>query len=150
MLALSSHLRLRLEVSKAGRTPACVKTCNSQDTMSATWCKERSTVETNEIMKTAAHRSESRCWRQLLSLLSRVLMLVLTQLVCGRPNLWVVVSGTTLRHKVKKIKIKYNNLSSNIWNRHFQHYHLITLIGHKYMKRIKEKTLGQQRCTSLS
>jgi hypothetical protein len=33
--------------------------------MSATWRKERSTVETNEIMKTAAHRSESWCWRQL-------------------------------------------------------------------------------------
>jgi hypothetical protein len=46
--------------SKAGRTPACVKTCNSQKTMSATWRKERSTIETNEIMKTAAHRSESR------------------------------------------------------------------------------------------
>jgi hypothetical protein len=51
--------------------------------MSATWRKERGTVETNEIMKTAAHRSESWCWRQLLSLLSHVLMLVLTQLVCG-------------------------------------------------------------------
>jgi hypothetical protein len=48
---------------KVGRTPACVKTCNSQDTMSATWRKERSTVGTNEIMKTAAHRSESWCWR---------------------------------------------------------------------------------------
>jgi hypothetical protein len=35
-----------------------------QDTTSATWCKERSTVETNEITKTAAHRSESWCWRQ--------------------------------------------------------------------------------------
>jgi hypothetical protein len=58
-------------------TPACVKTCNSQDTMSAKWRKERSTVETNEIMKTAAHRSESWCWRQLLSLLSHVLMIVL-------------------------------------------------------------------------
>jgi hypothetical protein len=69
-----------------GPTPACVKTCNSQDTMSATWRKERSTVETNEIMKTVAHRSESWCWRQLLSLLSPVLMLVLTQLVCGRPK----------------------------------------------------------------
>jgi hypothetical protein len=45
--------------SKVGRTPACVKTCNSQDTTSATRRKERSTVETNEIMKTAAHRSES-------------------------------------------------------------------------------------------
>jgi hypothetical protein len=33
--------------------------------MSATWRKERSTVETNEIMKTAAYRSESWCWRQL-------------------------------------------------------------------------------------
>jgi hypothetical protein len=44
---------------KLGRTPACVKTCNSQDTMSATRRKKRSTVETNEIMKTAAHRSES-------------------------------------------------------------------------------------------
>jgi hypothetical protein len=53
--------------------------------MSATWRKERSTVETNEIIKTAAHRSESWCWRQLLSFLSHVLMLVLTQLVCGRP-----------------------------------------------------------------
>jgi hypothetical protein len=50
---------------KVGRTPACVKICNSQDTMSATWRKERSTVETNEILKTAAHRSESWCWRQL-------------------------------------------------------------------------------------
>jgi hypothetical protein len=49
---------------KVGRTPACVKTCNYQDTISATWCKEMSTVETNEIMKTAAHRSESWCWRQ--------------------------------------------------------------------------------------
>jgi hypothetical protein len=103
-----------------------------QDTMSATWRKERSTVETNEIMKTAAHRSESWCWRQLhaadtcvktqtsvlkeqhqctsslddamstrrrhvrtrvwitnearLRVLSHVLMLVLTQLVCGRPS----------------------------------------------------------------
>jgi hypothetical protein len=36
-----------------------------QDKMSATWCKERSTGETNEVMKTAAHRSESWCWRQL-------------------------------------------------------------------------------------
>jgi hypothetical protein len=54
--------------SKVGRTPACVKTCNSQDTMSATWRKERSTVETNEIMKTAAHRSEAWCWRKFLSL----------------------------------------------------------------------------------
>jgi hypothetical protein len=72
--------------TKVGRTPACVKTCNSQDTVSATWRKERSTVETNEIMKTAAQRSESWCWRQLLFLLSHVLMLVLTQLVCGRPN----------------------------------------------------------------
>jgi hypothetical protein len=53
--------------------------------MSATWRKERSTVETNEIMKTAVHRSESWCWRQLLSLLTRVLMLVLTQLVSGCP-----------------------------------------------------------------
>jgi hypothetical protein len=34
--------------------------------MYATRRKERSTVETNEIMKTAAHRSESWCWRQLL------------------------------------------------------------------------------------
>jgi hypothetical protein len=76
---------------KVGRTPACVKTCNSEDTMSATWRKERSTVETNDIMKTAAHWSESRCWRQLLSLLSHVLMLVLTQLVCGRPKvMWSV------------------------------------------------------------
>jgi hypothetical protein len=33
--------------------------------MSATWRKERSRVERNEIMKTAAHRSESWCWRQL-------------------------------------------------------------------------------------
>jgi hypothetical protein len=38
--------------------------------MSATWHKEMSIVETNEIMKTAAHRSESWCWRQLLSLVS--------------------------------------------------------------------------------
>jgi hypothetical protein len=53
--------------------------------MSATWRKEKSTDEKNEIMKTAAHRSESWCWRQLLSVLSHVLMLVLTQLVCGRP-----------------------------------------------------------------
>jgi hypothetical protein len=37
-------------------------------------------------MKTAANRSESWCWRQLLSPLSHVLMLVLTQLVCGRPK----------------------------------------------------------------
>jgi hypothetical protein len=36
---------------KVGRTPACVKTCNSQDTISATWRKERSTIETNEIIK---------------------------------------------------------------------------------------------------
>jgi hypothetical protein len=50
---------------KIGRTPACVKTCNIQDTMSAAWRKERSTVETNEVMKNAAHRSESWCWRQL-------------------------------------------------------------------------------------
>jgi hypothetical protein len=34
-----------------------------QDTMSATWSKERSIYETNEVMKTAAHRSESWCWR---------------------------------------------------------------------------------------
>jgi hypothetical protein len=54
-----------LPASMLGQTPACVKTCNSQDTMSATWRKERSTVETNEIMKTATHRSESWCWRQL-------------------------------------------------------------------------------------
>jgi hypothetical protein len=53
-----------MEKPKLGRTPACVKTCNSQDKMTATWHKERSTVETNEIMKTAAHRSESWCWRQ--------------------------------------------------------------------------------------
>jgi hypothetical protein len=64
---------------KVGRTPTCVKTCDSQDTMSATWRKERSTVKTNEIVKTAAHRSESWCWRQLLSH-------VLMQLVCGRPK----------------------------------------------------------------
>jgi hypothetical protein len=51
--------------AKLGRTPACVKTCNSQDMMSATWRKERSTVETNEIVKTAAHRFESWCWRKL-------------------------------------------------------------------------------------
>jgi hypothetical protein len=51
--------------STVGRTPACVTTCNSQDTMSAAWRKERNTLETNEIMKTAAHRSESWCWRQL-------------------------------------------------------------------------------------
>jgi hypothetical protein len=75
-----------LSNSKVGRTPACVKTCNSQDTISATWRKERSTVEVNEIMKTAAHRSESWCWHQLLSFLSHVLMLVLTQLMCGRPK----------------------------------------------------------------
>jgi hypothetical protein len=50
--------------SKVGRTLACVKTCNSQHTMSATWRKERSKIETNEIMKTAAHRSESWCLRQ--------------------------------------------------------------------------------------
>jgi hypothetical protein len=69
---------------KVGRTPACVKTCNSQGTMSATWLKETGTVETIEIMKTAAHRScESWCWHQLLS---HVSMLVLTQLVCGCPN----------------------------------------------------------------
>jgi hypothetical protein len=68
---------------KVGRTPACVKTFNSQGTMSATWRKESSTVETNEIMKTAAHRSESWCWHQLLS---HVSMLVLTLVVCGRPN----------------------------------------------------------------
>jgi hypothetical protein len=55
---------------KVDHTSAWVKTCNSQDMMSATWRKERSTVETNEIMKTAAHRSESWCWHQLLSLLS--------------------------------------------------------------------------------
>jgi hypothetical protein len=73
------------QIPLVGRTPAYAKTCNSQDTMSATWRKERSTVETNKIMKTAAHRSESWCWHQLLSLLSHVLMLVLTQLVCGRP-----------------------------------------------------------------
>jgi hypothetical protein len=77
----------RRQENKVGRTPACVKTCNSQDTMSATWRKERSTVKTNEIMKTATHRSESWCWRQLLSLLSRVSMLVLTQLVCGLPKI---------------------------------------------------------------
>jgi hypothetical protein len=80
----------RRSQSKVGRTPACVKTCNSQDTMSVTWRKERSTVETNEIMKTAARRSESLCWPQLLRLLSHVLMLVLTQLVCGRPKVWTV------------------------------------------------------------
>jgi hypothetical protein len=33
--------------------------------MSATWRKKKSTVETNEVMKTAAHRSESWCWHQL-------------------------------------------------------------------------------------
>jgi hypothetical protein len=44
---------------KVGRTPEWLKTCNSQDTMSATCRKERSTVEMNEIIKTAAHRSES-------------------------------------------------------------------------------------------
>jgi hypothetical protein len=36
-----------------------------QDTMSATWHKKRSTAETNEIMKTSAHRSESWRWCQL-------------------------------------------------------------------------------------
>jgi hypothetical protein len=72
--------------TKVGRTSTCAKTCNSQDKMSATWRKVRSTVETNEIMKTASHLSESWCWRQLLFLLSHVLMLVLTQLVCGRPK----------------------------------------------------------------
>jgi hypothetical protein len=74
---------------KVGRTPACVKTCNSQDTMSATWLKERSIVETNEITKSAAHRSESWCWlitnEAILRILSHVLMLVLAQLVCSRP-----------------------------------------------------------------
>jgi hypothetical protein len=50
--------------------------------MSATWRKGRSTVETNQIMKNAAHRYESWCWRHLLSLLYHVLM----QLVCGRPK----------------------------------------------------------------
>jgi hypothetical protein len=32
--------------SKEYCTPACVKTCNNQDKMSATWRKERSTIET--------------------------------------------------------------------------------------------------------
>jgi hypothetical protein len=72
-------------LSYVGRTPTCVKTCNSQYTISVTWRKERSIVEMNEIMKTVAHRPESWCWHQLLSLLSHILMLVLTQLVCGRP-----------------------------------------------------------------
>jgi hypothetical protein len=83
---------------KVGRTATCVKTCNSQDTMSATWRKERSTVETNEIMTTAAHRSESWCWRQLLSLLSHVLILVLTQLVCGRPKERLYPGRSRLMH----------------------------------------------------
>jgi hypothetical protein len=64
MKLLLCHFLIVL-ISKVGRTPACVKTCNNQDTISATWRKERSTVETNEIMKIAAHRSESWCWRQL-------------------------------------------------------------------------------------
>jgi hypothetical protein len=81
-----SSTSCRFKPSKVGRTSAWVKTCNSQDTMSATWRKEKSTVETSEIMKTAAHRSESWCWRQLLSLLSHVLTLVLTQSVCGWPK----------------------------------------------------------------
>jgi hypothetical protein len=91
-LNMSVHWSLRrlqlpfLANCKVGRTPSYVETCNSQDTMSATWRKERSTVETNEIMKTAAHRSKLWCWRQLLSFLYHVLMLVLTQLVCGRPK----------------------------------------------------------------
>jgi Mn2+/Fe2+ NRAMP family transporter len=55
---------------------------------------QRSTVETNEFMKTAAHQSESWCWRQLLSLLSHVLMPVLTQLVCGRTNSQDTMSAT--------------------------------------------------------
>jgi hypothetical protein len=97
--------------AKVGRTLACVKTCNSQDTMSATWCKERSTVETNEIMKTAAHRSKSWCCRQFLSLLSHVLILVLTQLVCGRPKpTRLLVRG--------ECKIMACELS-NIWIRYF-------------------------------
>jgi hypothetical protein len=50
--------------SYVGRTAACVKTCNSQDTISATWRKERSIVETNDIMRTVAHRPEAWCWRQ--------------------------------------------------------------------------------------
>jgi hypothetical protein len=95
---LSKQFRL-LWYPSVGRTPACIKTCNSQDTMSATWRKERSTVETNEIMKTAAHQSESWCWRQLLSLLFHVLMLVLTQLVCGRPY-----THSSLRLSVSKEK----------------------------------------------
>jgi hypothetical protein len=71
---------------RVGRTPVYVKTCNGQDMMSATWRKERSTVETNEIMNTTAtHRSESWCWRLLLSFFSNVLMLVLMQLVGGCP-----------------------------------------------------------------
>jgi hypothetical protein len=80
--------------SKVGHTPACVKTCNSQDTMSATWRKEWSTVETNGITKTTAHRSEPWCWRQLLSFLSHALMLVLTHLVCGRPKAWTAFANS--------------------------------------------------------
>jgi hypothetical protein len=52
---------------QAGRISACVKTRNSQDTMSGTWRKE-----TNEIMKTTAHRSGS--WRHDVTFVSTVLL----------------------------------------------------------------------------
>jgi hypothetical protein len=75
--------------------------------MSATWRKERSTVETNEIMNTAAHRSESWCWCQLLS---HVLMLVLAQLVCGRPN-------SSLHESHNQTEITYVPELPNLWTR---------------------------------
>jgi hypothetical protein len=37
--------------SMIGRTPACVKTCNSQDTMSATWRKERTQFKRMRLWK---------------------------------------------------------------------------------------------------
>jgi hypothetical protein len=101
--------------STVGRTPACVKTSNSQDTMSAAWRKERSTVETNEVMKTAAQRPESWCWRQLLSLLSHILMLVWTQLVYGRPKAKAVsMKSVSLFLKILN-GIRYNSVAGNLY-----------------------------------
>jgi hypothetical protein len=85
--------------SKVGRTPACVKTCNSQDTMSATWRKERSTVKMNEITKTAAHRSQSWCWRHIHAGESRMKQHCVFCLVSWCLS-WRSVCATALRHEL--------------------------------------------------
>jgi hypothetical protein len=110
------------EYCKVGSTPVCVKTCNSQDTMSATWRKERNVVETNEIMKTAAHRSESWCWRPLLSLLFCVDVCleavgVRPPLQCSESGLWSTVHPplTQYRSSWKAHVFSFDSWDQIIW-----------------------------------